>query len=42
MVSAVLDLHEEWSDRLWEAFDENAGTLESLIDTIPLHLEIAS
>jgi hypothetical protein len=42
MIRAVLDLHEEWSDRLWEAFDENAGSLESLIDTIPLHLEIAS
>ena len=42
MIGSVLDLQEEWSDRLWEAFDENAGSLELLMNTMPRHLGIAS
>lgn len=29
-LDSLLDLHEHWSDRLWEAIDDTPGTFESL------------
>lgn len=33
-VNAALALQDEWSDRLWEAFDDNPGQLERLLGRI--------
>ncbi len=35
-INAALDLQDEWSDRLWEAFDEHAGRLEALLARLPV------